>query len=220
MVYYSPRAPCNLLSFSNLRRNRKCSWIDYDWGEDQFEVQMEHGRSFKFQERRGLYICDCTDRVFNNSSSWSSGKPSSARGKIGVRGAVKNPKRGGRKSETTLTAGIETVRDNLKSYTKQQVRDAQRAHRLMHALGMCSPTQLAQLIRDGRIPDTTATVHRCREFRYESVESVGASRNHKTPAAKIEYVPLSSGREQALYVDLMVSSTCKRSSSRYSSHLI
>jgi hypothetical protein len=168
---------------------------------------------------RSNWKTTCRDARFS-SSSWSSGKFSATAGGIGVHSAAKNARRPARRPETTQAAGIETVRENLKIYTRQQIRDAERAHRPKHALGVCSPTQMAQLIRDGRIPDTTATVHRCREFRYESVESVGASRNHKTPAAKIEYVPLSSGREQALYVDLMVSSTCKRSSSRYSSHLI
>jgi len=112
-----------------------------------------------------------------------------------------------RTTSGTENVFMETVTDNLQSYTKRQVGDAERAKELIRKLGYPSIQSLVKLIKAGGILNCPVTIHdvyRAHSIWGPDIASLkGKTKSSASRVVTVEHVPKPVDEEQSLHIDIM-----------------
>ena len=146
-VMYSQRAMGNILSFGNVVDD--CYRVEYDAPTDSFLVTPSNNSNtyvFERDTQTNIYVCD-TENVLTTVRERNN--------KIDVLTSVRM---------STVPIGVITVADNIKKYTRREVKKAELAREYLRRADYMSAGQFIKTINQGKIRNCDVTPEKYRHM--------------------------------------------------------
>jgi hypothetical protein len=178
-VFFHPKAAANILCQFDMVRKMGCK---IELNDEAHEYRMSNtktGTVYVFKEWNKLCTCTCEPVV-------------------DLLQRLNNP--------NSSVMQVATVENNIRSYTKREVAQAQAARELQARLGYPSDKTLSEMVSSGIVncPVTAYDVHRASKIYGPNVANLKGKMISKTgDSVKVEYLPPPVERDQLLEIDVM-----------------